>query len=454
MASTRSLQPRLFDFIAPLHEGDAAPNRIALQRLMLLRLFVTLTCLLALVILLPFTDIEVPVAAVIAIVLSVFVSVIAGYWRLRHSTAIAAGELLGHLLIDAALLVALLSVTGGVSNPLISYLLVLLAVSATLLPRVMAVSFAVGSIAVYTLFLLLDLSSGQQMSMGPENQQMTFQLHLVGMWVIFVVSAALITVFVTRMAEAIRARELNLAQAREDALRGEQLIAIGTLAAGTAHALGTPLSTMSVLLSDLDGVAMEHLASPEVKEDISTLRQQVTRCRNSLTQLTRYYHKDERHAERSTTLQDFAADIRDYLVNIHPTSNIKLDMQNVDNKRLKSDPSIKHAVINIIENGIKAARHEVHVRVKTLAAARRDSPDQESVEILITDDGPGIPEEVMANLGEPFISVRNQGMGLGIYLANASIQRLGGSIEMSNAQGGGAQTRILLPLLGDTGEAS
>ena len=179
MASTRSLQPRLFDFIAPLHEGDAAPNRIALQRLMLLRLFVTLTCLLALVILLPFTDIEVPVAAVIAIVLSVFVSVIAGYWRLRHSTAIAAGELLGHLLIDAALLVALLSVTGGVSNPLISYLLVLLAVSATLLPRVMAVSFAVGSIAVYTLFLLLDLSSGQQMSMGPENQQMTFQLHLV-----------------------------------------------------------------------------------------------------------------------------------------------------------------------------------------------------------------------------------------------------------------------------------
>jgi two-component system sensor histidine kinase RegB len=67
------------------------------------------------------------------------------------------------------------------------------------------------------------------------------------------------------------------------------------------------------------------------------------------------------------------------------------------------------------------------------------------IELIITDDGPGIPDEVMENLGEPFISMRNQGMGLGIYLANASIQRLGGTIEMRNISGG-ARTRILLPL--------
>ena len=65
--------------------------------------------------------------------------------------------------------------------------------------------------------------------------------------------------------------------------------------------------------------------------------------------------------------------------------------------------------------------------------------------MIITDDGPGIPDEVMENLGEPFISLRNQGMGLGIYLANASIQRLGGTIEMSNVTGG-ARTRITLPI--------
>ena len=263
---------RLLDLIAPLQANDAPPNRLALQRLMQLRGFVTLIGLLGLAALQPFSGVGVPLPPLALLVLGVSGSVALGYWRLRAQASVTLAELLGHLVIDVGLLVFLLSFTGGISNPLISYLLVLLAVSATLLPRYMVVGFATGSIALYTLFLLLDLSSGQEMSMGGSGQQMTFQLHLVGMWVIFVVSAALITVFITRMAEGIRARELNLAEAREAALRSEQLIAIGTLAAGTAHALGTPLSTMSVLLSELDSLATENLAVPEVKEDISTLR--------------------------------------------------------------------------------------------------------------------------------------------------------------------------------------
>jgi two-component system sensor histidine kinase RegB len=309
----------------------------------------------------------------------------------------------------------------------------------------MVLSFAAGSIAIYTFFLLLDLSSGQQMTMGAEGQEMTFQLHLVGMWVIFVVSAALITAFVTRMAEGIRVREINLAHAREEALRSEQLIAIGTLAAGTAHALGTPLSTMAVMLGELDEIAMENLAAPEVKEDIGILRQQVTRCRNSLTQLTRYYHKEDGGVPRNSLISDFVDDIREYLTNIHPTSKIRFEIAQTDRKELSSDPSVKHAVINIIENGIKAARSEVCVSAKIIGADSSIQRESEMIELIITDDGPGIPDEVMENLGEPFISVRNQGMGLGIYLANASIQRLGGTIEMRNVSGG-ARTRILLPI--------
>ncbi len=433
---------RLLDLIAPLQANDAPPNRLALQRLMQLRGFVTLIGLLGLAALQPFSGVGVPLPPLALLVLGVSGSVALGYWRLRAQASVTLAELLGHLMIDVGLLVFLLSFTGGISNPLISYLLVLLAVSATLLPRYMVVGFATGSIALYTLFLLLDLSSGQEMSMGGSGQQMTFQLHLVGMWVIFVVSAALITVFITRMAEGIRARELNLAEAREAALRSEQLIAIGTLAAGTAHALGTPLSTMSVLLSELDSLAIENLAACEVKEDISTLRQQVTRCRNSLTQLTRYYHKDDSSFGKPLAVSAFIADIRGYLTNVHPQSNIKFEYQLTEEKQINSDPSIKHAIINIIENGIKAARSEVCVTVGTgtSEAARA------GIVIVITDDGPGIPQEVMDNLGEPFISVRNQGMGLGLYLANASIQRLGGSIEMHNRSEGGALTRVVLPL--------
>lgn len=435
----------LLKLLAPVQASDAAPNRVGLQRLMLLRGFVTAIGLIGLALLQPFSSIDVPLNAIAVLSCAVAASLVFGYWRLRRGASIAPLELLGHLLIDVSLLVGLLWLTGGISNPLISYLLVLLAVSATLLPRFMVIGFAMASTALYTFFLLLDLSSDQQMAMSGDMQEMTFQLHLVGMWVIFVVSAALITVFITRMAEGIRRRELTLAKAREEALRSEQLIAIGTLAAGTAHALGTPLSTMSVLLSDLDELATENLGVPEVKEDISVLRQQVTRCRNSLTQLTRYYHKDEGRSEQTIPISAFIEDVRDYLTNIHPRSSIQIALYNIDNKNLNSDLSIKHALINIIENGIKAAKDKVTLELRVSRA---------DLTITIADDGPGIPAEVMENLGEPFISVRNQGMGLGIYLANASISRLGGSIEMRNRVEGGAVTRITLPLakLTDRGE--
>jgi two-component system sensor histidine kinase RegB len=435
----------LLKLLAPVQDSDAAPNRVGLLRLMLLRGFVTAIGLIGLALLQPFSSIDVPLNAIALLSCAVAASLVFGYWRLRRGASIAPLELLGHLLIDVSLLVGLLWLTGGISNPLISYLLVLLAVSATLLPRLMVIGFAMASTALYTFFLLLDLSSDQQMAMSGDMQEMTFQLHLVGMWVIFVVSAALITVFITRMAEGIRRRELTLAKAREEALRSEQLIAIGTLAAGTAHALGTPLSTMSVLLSDLDELATENLGVPEVKEDISVLRQQVTRCRNSLTQLTRYYHKDEGRSEQTIPISAFIEDVRDYLTNIHPRSNIQITLYNIDNKHLNSDLSIKHALINIIENGIKEAKDKVTLELRVSRAG---------LTITIADDGPGIPAEVMENLGEPFISVRNQGMGLGIYLANASISRLGGSIEMRNRVEGGAVTRITLPLakLTDRGE--
>ena len=435
----------LLKLLAPVQDSDAAPNRVGLLRLMLLRGFVTAIGLIGLALLQPFSSIDVPLNAIAVLSCAVAASLVFGYWRLRRGASITPLELLGHLLVDVSLLVGLLWLTGGISNPLISYLLVLLAVSATLLPRLMVIGFAMASTALYTFFLLLDLSSDQQMAMSGDMQEMTFQLHLVGMWVIFVVSAALITVFITRMAEGIRRRELTLAKAREEALRSEQLIAIGTLAAGTAHALGTPLSTMSVLLSDLDELATENLGVPEVKEDISVLRQQVTRCRNSLTQLTRYYHKDEGRSEQTIPISAFIEDVRDYLTNIHPRSNIQITLYNIDNKNLNSDLSIKHALINIIENGIKAAKDKVTLELRVSRA---------DLTITIADDGPGIPAEVMENLGEPFISVRNQGMGLGIYLANASISRLGGSIEMRNRVEGGAVTRITLPLakLTDRGE--
>ncbi|MBT8145760.1 MAG: hypothetical protein KJN90_02850 [Gammaproteobacteria bacterium] len=418
--------------------GDSTSTaRQALSLLLLIRTFVTGLGALGLFAYQIYSGNTVPATPMALVFIGIFISVSLGAWRLSSIRVVKTTELFAHLMVDVLFLVLVLITVGGASNPLISYLLVLLAVGAIFLTRTQANLFAMGCILVYTLFILADLRTDNEDS----DPMMSFQLHLVGMWAIFVVCAILISVFVTRMASQIRERELTLAQSRENEMRNEQLVAIGTLAAGTAHALGTPLSTMSVLLMEMDKLSVEEVGSEELKEDISILRQQVQRCKNSLNQLTSYYNKEFDTADDKVALQEFVTGIKDYITNIHPSANIAFIINGPDKEfAIARDPNINHALINIIENGIKAANTETRVVFRVLGNPA------DTLEISVQDDGPGVPDQVMEKMGEPFISTREDSMGLGIYLANATLQKAGGSIEMFNRKTGGAQTVIRLPV--------
>jgi two-component system sensor histidine kinase RegB len=412
--------------------------RVGLQRLLLLRIFVTFLSVLALAILENLTPISAPLPLMGILLITLGVSLLAGFWRLKTAKVISHYEFFAHLLIDVLVLIVLLSVAGGASNPLISYLLVLLAIVATLLPPIFAFIFAISGILIYSFFLIRDLNVDHSDSMASMQQGQIFELHLVGMWVIFSVSAILISFFLTRLSSAIREREIMLSEVRENELRNEQLVEIGMLAAGTAHAIGTPLSTMSVLLAEIDLSLQQRVNAESLKEDILTLRQQLSRCKSSLNELVHYYHKDNPKEEENWLLSDFVSELTDYVTNIHPGSQVEFVLETEDDPYLTAELSLRHAVINIIENGIKAAAQKVEVRIS--------SPEGSRLEILVTDDGPGMPTEVMEKMGEPFISTRKDSMGLGIFLANAAVQRLGGEIEMYNLQQGGATTLISFPL--------
>ncbi|MEX1197525.1 MAG: ATP-binding protein [Pseudohongiellaceae bacterium] len=410
--------------------------RQGLQRILALRTLVLITSLGTAAVFAVLDLLAVPAALLIFAPALIALSIGFGVWRLRSSQLISSHELFIQLMMDAAFLAMVLYYSGGITNPLISYLLVLLAVAATLLPQLMVNAYALLTTALYTLFLVLDLRS----EASHLNHDSSFQLHLVGMWVTFVVSAILITFFITRMARTIRQREVTLAQVGENEMRNEQLVAIGTLAAGTAHALGTPLSTMAVLLNELDQQSEEELRSGPLKGDIRLLREQVTRCRDSLQSLTRFYNRAD-SPSGSLSLKRFMDDTRDYIVNVRPGANLEIDFPpGPDATFVSADPALKHAVINIVENSVKVARRQVRITISV------DADSDTPLRIAIIDDGPGIPPEVMENMGEPFISTHKDSMGLGIFLANAAVRRCGGSIQMFNLRQGGATTLILLPL--------
>lgn len=433
---TKTTLIRLFSLFPDSGADSRSAPRIGLQRLLGLRILVAGSSVAGALLFNLFSPLELPLLPVALVLTGIVLSVLIGYWRVNHASLIRHGELVMQLALDFLFATIVLMYTGGSSNPLISYLLVLLAVGATLLRSLWAHLFALLAILIHTGFLAYGIISDEHSQHMPN-----FQLHLVGMWVTFVVSAALITTFVSRMAAAIRSREMTLAKSRENELRNEQLVAIGSLAAGTAHALGTPLSTMAVLLSDLDGLTDEQLRETSIKADIHVLRQQVVRCKQSLDQLTHFYHKgDQQHLGRMrmSSLHDA---VRDYIVNIHPRAHIEFTIS--DNCReswIPADITIRHALINIIENAIRAAHAlvTVHYGIDETRAA--------TALIKVQDDGDGIPAEVMESMGEPFISSREGSMGLGIFLANSTLQRHGGSIEMFNVPGAGALTCIHLPL--------
>lgn len=429
-----------FISLLPAQAEGSSATRPGLQRLLLLRAFVTLASLLGLFLFHSVSSLDIPFSFIYTLSAAILLTVVLGCWRLSQSWIVSNAELLGHLLVDVLFLVLLLINTGGVGNPLISYLLVLLAVSATLLPRNLVFVFALGTVLLYSSFMLADLNAEHDMHINAASEEATFQLHLVGMWVIFLVSALLITFFITRMAEAIRDREKNLAMAREAEMSNEQMVAIGTLAAGTAHALGTPLSTMAVLLADLDKMETEILTPERIKENITLLRQQVSRCKHSLTQLTQYYNKDNSEPDARIRLSELMEDIEGYIANVHPSAAIAFIKDAAQDPYVAANPTFRHAVINIIENAIRAAVSRVEVTSRILTCTTRQ------LEISIKDDGPGIPAKVMERFGQPFISIHKDHMGLGIYLANASVQRLGGSIEMFNVKNSGALTTIRIPL--------
>jgi two-component system sensor histidine kinase RegB len=110
------------------------------------------------------------------------------------------------------------------------------------------------------------------------------RLHLIGMWLTFAVSAVMIAWFVVRMTRLIRERDAELAAAREQALRDERVMAMGTLAAGAAHELGTPLATMALIAGEL---ANDPALNQAAQEDIALLRQQIGVCKKIITGLTR-----------------------------------------------------------------------------------------------------------------------------------------------------------------------
>lgn len=365
------------------------------------------------------------------------------FLRLRSRRAPDEREFFVHLLLDVAGLSFLLYLSGGAGNPFVSYFLVPVTIAAATLGRRYTAVLATLALACYTVLLFhhqpldvllpeaLDAHAVHDHDDGATSSALS--LHIVGMWFNFLVSAALITWFVVKMAEEIRRQEKRLSRYREETLRNEQILAIATQSAGTAHELGTPLGTMAVLLKDLQ---LEHQDKPALLDDIRVLQQQVEACRHSLQQLSR--KADFRNYQPEIVpLQSFLHELLEQWQLLRPEIFCTFTLQDGVPPRISVDLTLRQALINLLNNAADAS--PAGIELTTTWNDREWS-------LQVRDFGAGIMREIQEQLGTSIVSTKQDGMGVGLVLSQATITRLGGHVNLYPLEGKGTLTEIVLPL--------
>ncbi|MDP2829784.1 MAG: ATP-binding protein [Sulfuricellaceae bacterium] len=352
-------------------------------------------------------------------------------WRLHQTAAVSDPEFFAQLLADVAAITAILYYSGGSTNPLVSFYLIPLVIAAITLPAAWTWGMAVLTAGCYTLLMFrfypLMPSDG--------DLDTAVYLHLTGMWLTFVLSAFVIAFFVVRMREAIRERDRQIAAAREDTLRNERIVALGTLAAGAAHELGTPLATMAVLTHELQ---QDYAAQPELAEDLKILREQVDVCKGILSGILASAGQARGEDAQRIRLDQFLDALleRWYLMRPQVLASVKWHSAGIA-PLIAADQTLMQALLNLLNNAADASPHSVEVE---------GSWQDEHLQISILDRGPGLSPEVIQRAGEAFFTTKKQGFGIGLFLANATIERFGGQVSLRNREGGGAVTDISIPL--------
>ena len=410
------------------HSADSQETLLNLRRLVKLRWAMLLLMALLVLVAPALLHIHLPQAVLLAILaLGALINLIT-YRQFRERQFATSNELCSQLISDMLTLAALVFFSGGATNPLISLLLPPVAIAALALPTRQVMAIGGLAVSLYGLLMVFYLP------LPITDASRATQLHLMGMWLTFAVSAALLGWIILRMSQLIRQRDEALAQAREQALRAERVTAMGTLAAGAAHELGTPLATMTLLTGELRN---DQRLPDDLHADLGLLQQQIMRCKQIITNLSRRAGAERLENIPLVPVDRWIDTLRLQWQATRPGSSSQL-ISGRDHPAplIGADPRLEQALLNLLNNAANACPEQIEIVLGW---------SQSQIEISIRDSGPGFPEQVIAACGRHKLPDHPSGCGMGLMLTSSAIEQLGGQLHLSNRQHGGAEAKITLP---------
>jgi two-component system sensor histidine kinase RegB len=339
--------------------------------------------------------------------------------------------------LDTLCLTVMLGLTGGATNPFSLLYLVQITLSAMVLRRMWTwVLGALSTMCFGLMFFLhvpLEAFQGHQTGTG-------LSPHLVGMWIAFVIAAAMITFFTGKIADALRTREQEVRVLQDQIAKNERLASLVTLAAGAAHELGTPLGTIAVAAKELERFAADMLTNESVLEDAKLIRSEVDRCRRILERMSAQSAEPMGETLRVVQMREFLTHVLDEFPEPQ-RALLEIGAADAELSAVLPVQAAAQSVGALIQNALDANLQQRPIIVTAECS-------ESELRITVRDRGQGMPTTVLRRIAEPFFTTKDpgRGMGLGTFLVRTFAESLGGRVRFDSTPGEGTTAILELPL--------
>jgi two-component system sensor histidine kinase RegB len=326
------------------------------------------------------------------------------------------------LALNIVELAALLFFTGGLQNPFSFLFLAPVLISATALPIRLTIGLGCLAVACASVLVFFHLP----LPWDADDPLVLPPIYLFGVWLSILVAIGVTSLYSFQVTEEARKLSDALAATELVLAREQHLTQLDGLAAAAAHELGTPLSTIFLITRELAHTVKD----PQFAGDLKTLREQAQRCRDILGKITQLSSSGAPfdRMKLSTLIEELVAPHRDFGIAIKVRLAVAATREPVGAR----NPAILYGVGNILENAVDFANQAVEVNAWWNA---------DTVEIVISDDGPGIAPDMLNRIGEPYLSRRRaadeaqdgrSGLGLGVFIARTLLERTGAKVTFTN----------------------
>lgn len=362
-----------------------------------------------------------------------------GLWLWARRKEVAERTVTATMIGDVIVLTALLDLTGGVSNPFTALYLVYVTLAAVLLPKRSAWALTFASMVSFGVLYWHDRLSGRGSRLAVRLRFEDLASEYLGIvWLGFAVASVFIVFFVQRISNALAQRERELSEARSLGARRERLASLATLAAGAAHELATPLSTIAIVAKELLRCLPEDTPT-EMRSDLWIVRDQVARCRDILDRMSANAGEPAGEPLAPVLVKAW---VDSTLENFPDRGRIHVEgAQSALQAQVRGPPrALADTLRGLLKNAVQASPAETNVSLRIAVADGR-------VRATVVDHGRGMSPDVLGRVGEPFYTTKGpgEGMGLGLFLTRALAEQLGGDFRINSRPGEGTEATMELP---------